>query len=119
MDRKPSSDEIGTRPISRVLPSAQPIMIGRRRCWSSQTPAKIAITRTGTNFSALSTPTWNAEAFSVMIATSGIVNWVIWLPIWETVSPANSLAKSRLDRTPPGLGAGWLVAGCVAAGWAI
>jgi hypothetical protein len=36
-----------------------------------------------------------------MIATSGIVNWVTWVPTWEIVSPMNSLAKSRLASTPP------------------
>jgi hypothetical protein len=83
------------------LPIAQPISTGRRRRRSSHTPANSDKRITGTNRSAFSTPTSNTVAFSVRIATSGIANWVTSVPISETDSPAHSLTKSRLPKTPP------------------
>src|ERR1700722_3045787 len=100
MDSRPATDASGTKPISTALPRAQAISTGRRRRRSSQTPANSESSSTGTKRSAFSTPTSATVGSSVSTATSGIVNWVTWVPISETDSPAHSLTKSGLDKTP-------------------
>src|SRR6266566_1961011 len=116
MDSMPVTDDSGTRPISTALPRAQTMSTGRRRLRSSKTPAGKERRITGTKRSALITPTWNTVALSVRIATSGIVNWVTWVPISDTDSPAHSLTKSRLASTPSRDRAGTAASGAAAPG---
>ncbi len=80
----------GTVASTAARPRSPTISTLRRRIRSTHAPAGSPTSRNGAVSKAASAPTWNGEASSATIATSGTASSAMCTPNWLTVVEANS-----------------------------
>ena len=85
----------GTDPRISARPRSPVMSTGRRGSRSTIAPAGSPTRRKGSRSRVTSKPTWNVVAPSSFSATSGMASRVTWVPNRLTVSPTQSLTKSR------------------------